>query len=168
MSIELVLGLDLETTGLDEESDFILECVAKVVAPDFSIKNEARWVLTCSEEELDIRLTPAVRAQHEKSGLLEEVRQSSICIEELDNGLSTFIKHHWGDAGKPLLLGNSIHFDRRFIRHDLPITEKLLHYRMIDVSAIREALRIFGSKHRAFEDVDASISELKLFIGRLK
>lgn len=166
MSIEMVLGLDLETTGLDEEEDYILEVAAKVVAPNYAVAAQGRWVLFCDEAGL-ARMSPAVRAQHEKSGLLAEVRASTLGHEHADEFLSEFVKVWWPES-KPMLLGNSIHFDRRFIRHDMPKTEKLLHYRMIDVSAIREAVRVFGCKHRADVDVDNSIAELKHMMGRLK
>ena len=166
MSIELVLGLDLETTGLDPTLDGILEIGLQVIAPDFSTVASVTWLVKQSRAILD-RMSTAVRAQHERSGLLRACEERGVPQEDAFNEAVKTTRFHFPE-GKAILLGASIHFDRGFIKAQIPDLEKLLHYRMIDSSSIREAVRIFGSEHRTQADIANSARTVREFVERLK
>lgn len=166
MSIENVLGLDLETTGLDEHEDGILEIGMQIIAPNFE-RLDSCVIQVRQPAHIMARMSDAVRAQHERSGLLAAVEEDGMLPSDAAATARMFAEKHF-PKGRALLLGNSIHFDRKFVKTQLRELEELLHYRMIDASAIREAVRIFGADHRTMVDIDNSVATVREFVGRLK
>lgn len=160
MSIENVLFLDLETTGLDPKVDRILEVAAEVVAPDWSVVSEYSMVVHWDKEDTVHLMSASVHGQHFRSGLIQEVFKSELPWEDIEPLLYTWIKQYFPN-GRAILAGNSIHFDRSFIKAQMPEVEKLLHFRMIDVTSIMEARRIFKAPHRALADIQASKNRLR-------
>lgn len=114
MSIENCLGLDIETTGLDPVADGILEVGMKVVKPDFSIA-DIFLVYIKQPAEILARMSPAVKAQHERSGLLRDCEEHGVPHAVACSRATAFVAKHFADA-KAILLGSSIHFDRSFVK----------------------------------------------------
>lgn len=166
-----LLWVDLEMTGLDPAKQRIIEVAAIITGWDFTPIVEYHAV---------IKQPPAVlkgmeewpRQQHKASGLLKAM-DSGIAETEAEKELTELVRAH---CEQPVLLaGNSVHYDRRFIRRYWLHLEKLLHYRMLDVSAWKVVMsgkyHISFKKpetHRALEDIRGSIEELEYYLRRAK
>ena len=121
-------------------------------------------------------MADVVMKMHTRSGLIEEVRTSTVTLEEAEQMVLDYIRSHIGQAKTAPLAGNSIATDRGFIARDMPKLDEFLHYRMIDVSSIKELCRRWypriyfgqpdkGLAHRALADIHESIRELKYYRG---
>lgn len=176
------LWLDLETTGLDERGCEILEVAFMLTddrggaVPGFeqAIIGRDLWVapgigsMVIRPQHLDMMcMAPEVLEMHTKSGLLAECRVTRDSVAAVGGRLCVILDQLFPDyrvTGKPILAGNSIHFDWRFLRHHMPGVVARLHYRMLDVSAVAlfaEGLGIPRPEkvvaHRAADDVRASL-----------
>lgn len=164
--------LDLETTGLNEDTCVILEAGLIIVDQDLQEVDVYHEVVYQSEEEL-AKMDDYCWNIHTQSNLVHEVRASTKTLAEVEDEIIRRLDAEFGPDVKPVLAGSSIHFDRKFIRKHMPRLDKRLHYRMIDVSSFKEAYRLlFGYKrpqsavpskpaHRAIPDGRESIAELK-------
>lgn len=171
-----LLWVDLEMTGLDVEQDVILEVAAEVT--DFDFKTMASYearlnqprelVVERMQKNIWWKDFPANRDDF--VGKLESGKSS----EQVESELIDLIENHFG--GEPAILaGNSIHNDRNFIKYWWPKLDLKLHYRMLDVSALKVFMQgkydiEFEKKeiHRAFDDIQASIAELQFYLAWLK
>lgn len=161
-----VLFLDLETTGLNPETTTILEVAAVAVGAGFEEVASFERVVHHDLPPMD----EWCRKTHGESGLLAAVAESTFSLREVETDLANFARKVF-PGGKIILAGNSIHFDRGYVKKHLPRLEAMLHYRMLDVTAVRQAREFFSSKpvpdvgnerpHRAMPDVRASIAMLK-------
>ena len=115
---------------------------------------------------------------HGGSGLTQRVKESQITDAEAEAQTIAFINAHVSTRERPVLAGNSIHQDRRFIRRYMPALEKRLHYRMVDVSTVKELARRWYPQatanqppkkdtHRALDDIRESIDELRFYRGQI-
>jgi oligoribonuclease len=164
-----LLWVDLEMTGLDSSKDVILEIAAEVT--DFTFKTLASYeAIIVHPENVLQSMNEWAAAQHASSGLTDRIRTQGRPEEEVKHELVGFIKAQFGDE-PAILAGNSIHNDRLFIRYWWPEVEELLHYRMLDVSAFKILMQgkydvNFEKKdaHRAFDDIQASITELQFYL----
>ena len=168
-----LLWVDLEMTGLDPAKDVILE--VSVIITDFNFLKLADYeaVIHQSDDAL-ANMTDWPAQQHKASGLTERVRQQGRPEKEVERELVALIGEHFGSE-PAVLAGNSIHFDRMFIRRWWPEVESLLHYRMLDVSSFKVLMQgkydvNFEKKetHRATADIEASIAELKYYLVVLR
>ena len=167
-----LLWVDLEMTGLDPAKDVILEVSAIITDFNFSKLADYEAVIHQSDEALtNMSAWPA--QQHKISGLSEKVRQQGRPEAEVEHELAELIRTNFG-LESAVLAGNSIHFDRLFIRQWWPEVESLLHYRMLDVSSFKVLMQgkynlPFAKKdvHRATADIEASIDELKFYLDWL-
>lgn len=180
------LWCDLETTGLDPKHDLILEVGFIVTDAQLTILDSFSRVVGRSPVDL-VRMAPAARDMHTKNGLAKACTDA-FEKEGFNEGLVEraavqFIeKHFFPDPlpgqlvqlEKPMLFGNSIHFDRGFIRAHMAQVESLLHYRMVDVSSFKILAKEwydvvfpkpdFGNaSHRVAADLTASIAELMFY-----
>lgn len=163
-------------TGLDPARDRILEVAA--IATDWRGTEMGRFqaVVKVAPEVIDRRMVGPFWEQFAtvRRHLVAQ-NQTGRPTDQVEQALLGFIDRYF-DADAPVLLaGNSIHQDRRFIRHEWPALEQRLHYRMLDVSAWKVVFEgRFGVKfrkpeaHRALEDIQGSIAELQYYLRRVR
>ena len=161
-------------TGLDLGRDALIEVAALVTDPDLNVLGEGVDVVIHADEAALDGMPEIVRTMHGKSGLTEEVRRSTVTLAEAENMVLDYVASHVKDPRSAPLCGNSIATDRGFIARDMPRLDAHLHYRMIDVSSIKELCRRWyprvyfgqpqkGLAHRALADIRESIRELEYY-----
>lgn len=160
-------------TGLTPK-DSLIEIAALVTDPDLTILGEGVDIVIHADDAALAGMVEIVQQMHAKSGLTEEVRQSTVTLAEAEDRVLDYIRSHVPDARSAPLCGNSIATDRGFIARDMPRLDEYLHYRMIDVSSIKELCRRWyprvyfgqpekGLAHRALADIRESIRELRYY-----
>jgi oligoribonuclease len=169
-SLDRLIWLDLEMTGLNIDKDVIIEIATIVTDAQLNIIAEGPCLAIYYPEPLLEDMDEWNTKQHTKSGLLNDVQTSTITPEMAEIQTLDFLKQHV-PAGVSPMCGNSIWQDRRFIAKYMPTLEKYFHYRHIDVSTIKELARRWkpeivvkkeeSSLHRALSDVKESIAELR-------
>ncbi|MFG3708526.1 oligoribonuclease [Micromonospora sp. NPDC047670] len=171
---DLLVWIDCEMTGLDLGRDKLIEVAALVTDPDLNVLGEGVDVVIHADEEALEAMPEIVRTMHGKSGLTEEVRRSTVTLAEAEDMVLDYVASHVKDPRTAPLCGNSIATDRGFITRDMPRLDAHLHYRMIDVSSIKELCRRWyprvyfgqpqkGLAHRALADIRESIRELEYY-----
>ncbi|WP_431962523.1 oligoribonuclease [Nocardia sp. bgisy134] len=174
MSDKLVVWMDCEMTGLRLDSDKLIEVAALVTDSDLNILGDGVDIVIHADDEALAAMPPVVADMHERSGLTEEVRRSTVTLAEAEQQVLDYIRAYAPVAGTVPLAGNSIATDRGFIARDMPALDSHLHYRMIDVSSIKELCRRWypriyfgqpekGLTHRALADIKESIRELEYY-----
>ncbi|MGB5447026.1 MAG: oligoribonuclease [Psychromonas sp.] len=165
-----LVWIDLEMTGLNPDTDKIIEIATIVTDGDLNILAEGpEFVIHQSNEALDA-MDEWCTEQHGKSGLTDKVKASKISCEMAEQATIDFLKE-WVPAGAAPLCGNSIGQDRRFLVRHMPNLEAYFHYRNIDVSTVKELGRRWAPEmvnahkkigsHTALQDIKESISELQ-------
>ena len=162
-------------TGLDVEKDLILEIATIITDNDLNVIAESESIVIYQPESVLANLNEWSKEAHTKSGLLDNVRQSQVSLEEAEAVTFELVTQHVDIHSSPLC-GNSIWQDRRFLARHMPTLEHYLHYRVIDVSTIKELVRRWAPEltikfekdatHRALDDIRGSISELKFYRER--
>lgn len=172
MSDRLV-WIDCEMTGLDLGADALIEVAALVTDFELNVLGEGvDVIIKPSQESLD-QMVEFVRSMHEKSGLLDELAAGTTMAEAEEQVLA-YIKEHCPDGSRPPLAGNTVATDRSFLARDMPGLESFLHYRIVDVSSIKELSRRWYPRayfaaptkrgnHRALADIQESIEELRYY-----
>ena len=161
-------------TGLRLSTDKLIEVAALVTDSDLNILGEGVDIVIHTDDAALADMPQVVAEMHHKSGLTEEVRASTYTIEQAQELILAYIREHVPVAGTVPLAGNSIATDRGFIARDMPELDAYLHYRMIDVSSIKELTRRWypriyfgqpekGLAHRALADIKESIRELEYY-----
>ena len=167
-----LVWIDLEMTGLDPKVDTILEISTIITDSDLNIIGEDKTHYIHHNQEQFEMMNDWCKEHHTKSGLWDKVTASTTTINEAEEDLLKFLVEYT-EKGKNILCGNSIHQDRRFIHKYMPKLDDLLHYRMIDVSTVKELANRWYPKtdkeftkkntHRAHDDIVESIEELKFY-----
>ena len=177
MAKELV-WIDLEMTGLNPQIHKIIEIATIITDSELNIIAKGPdLVIKASDDELN-KMNTYVRDMHTKSGLIDEVRKSSLTIRDAEIETLEFINEHIKAKNKPPVCGNSIGTDRRFLDAQMNDLENRFHYRVVDVSSIKELANRWypnvdmnvpskAEKHRALEDIIESIEELKYYREKL-
>jgi len=171
-----LVWIDCEMTGLDLRSDRLIEIAALVTDSDLNILGEGVDVVIHTDDAALDGMVEVVAKMHDRSGLTEEVRTSTIDLAAAEALVLDYIRAHVKQGKTAPLAGNSIATDRGFIARDMPTLDDFLHYRMIDVSSIKELCRRWypriyfgqpekGLAHRALADIHESIRELKYYRG---
>jgi oligoribonuclease len=169
-----LVWIDMEMSGLDPEKERVLEIATIITDKDLVVIAEQTELVVHQPDELLAAMDEWNTKHHGASGLTERVRTSTVTEDEVDAAVVAFIDAHVPASERPVLAGNSIHQDRRFIHRYLPRLDKRLHYRMVDVSTIKELARrwypeVFERRpakretHRALDDIRESIDELRFW-----
>jgi oligoribonuclease len=169
-----LVWIDCEMTGLDLGRDALIEVAALVTDSDLNILGEGVDVVIHTDDARLDGMVDVVRDMHAKSGLTEEVRRSTVTVAEAERMVLEYIRQYVPDPRSAPLCGNSIATDRGFLTRDMPELDEYLHYRMVDVSSIKELTRRWyprvyfgqpqkGLAHRALADIQESIRELEYY-----
>lgn len=168
-----LVWIDCEMTGLDLGTDALIEVAALVTDFDLQVLGDGVDVVIKPPKEALDQMDEFVRNMHTKSGLLE-VLDSGIPLQEAEEQVLTYIRTFCPDGSRPPLAGNTVATDRSFLARDMPSLESFLHYRIVDVSSIKELSRRWYPRtyfnapaktgnHRALADIQESIEELRYY-----
>jgi oligoribonuclease len=172
--LDRLVWIDCEMTGLDLSRDALVEVAVVVTDSELvAVDDGLDLVITTSEDAL-AGMPDVVREMHTSSGLLEEIKDATLSMPDAEELLLGYIRQFVPDAGKAPLCGNSVATDRAFLARDMPKLEAHMHYRMIDVSSIKELARRWYPRvyynapakvggHRALADIKESIDELRYY-----
>ncbi|AEX49303.1 oligoribonuclease [Corynebacterium diphtheriae] len=169
-----LVWIDLEMTGLELDRHVIVEVAALITDADLNIIGEGVDLVVHATPEQLAEMDDFVTTMHTSSGLLEEIKASTVSLQEAEDAVLALIAQHCDPEHPAPLAGNSIATDRSFIRAQMPRLDKALHYRMVDVSSLKElsrrwAPRVYfnqpdkGMAHRALADIVESIRELDYY-----
>lgn len=170
---ERLVWIDCEMTGLDATADALIEVAALVTDFDLNVLGEGvDLVIKPAPEALD-QMGDFVREMHEKSGLLEEL-DHGLSLAEAEEQVMAYVRSHCAEHSRPPLAGNTVATDRMFLARDMPTLDAFLHYRIVDVSSIKELSRRWYPRayfqapakrgnHRALADIQESIEELRYY-----
>ncbi|MGI8414618.1 MAG: oligoribonuclease [Nakamurella sp.] len=169
-----LVWIDCEMTGLDLAGDALIEIAALVTDADLNILGDGVDLVIHTDDAALANMPPVVEQMHAKSGLTDAVRASSITVADAEKQVLDYVKQFVPQPNTALLAGNSIATDRGFIVRDMPTLNNYLHYRMVEVSTIKELCRRWysaiyssqpdkGMAHRALADIRESITELAYY-----
>jgi len=168
-----LVWIDCEMTGLDLAADALVEVAALVTDFDLNVLGEGVDILVKPPAEALVQMGDYVRTMHETSGLLEAL-DLGVSLLEAEEQVLAYVKEQCGQQARPPLAGNTVATDRSFLARDMPTLESFLHYRIVDVSSIKELARRWFPKayfqapakrgnHRALADIQESIEELRYY-----
>ena len=176
-----LVWIDCEMTGLSLEHDALVEVAALVTDSELAVLGEGIEVIIKPPAESLEQMVDIVRGMHTTSGLLTAL-ESGVTLEDAESQVLAYVRTHAPVARKAPLAGNTVYVDRGFLARDMPTLDAHLHYRLVDVSSIKELARRWFPRvyynaptkhggHRALADIRESIEELKyyreaLFVAR--
>ena len=169
-----IVWVDLEMTGLDPQRHVIVEVAALVTDAELNILDEGIDLVVQATDEQLADMDDFVTNMHTENGLVDAIKASTVTLEEAEDRVLELVAKHCDPDHPAPLAGNSIATDRSFIRAQMPRLDQALHYRMIDVSTIKELTRRWypkayqnqpakGMAHRALADIVESIQELDYY-----
>ncbi|WP_199433455.1 oligoribonuclease [Qaidamihabitans albus] len=169
-----LVWIDCEMTGLDLVKDALIEIAVLVTDADLQVLGDGLDLVIHADDDALANMPDIVRDMHARSGLTDEVRRSTVTLEQAERQVLEYVREHVPDPQTAPLAGNSIGTDRGFITRDMPKLDAHLHYRMVDVSSIKELVRRWypriyyakpekGLAHRALADIRESIGELRYY-----
>ncbi|MDG1366739.1 MAG: oligoribonuclease [Acidimicrobiales bacterium] len=167
----MLAWMDLEMTGLDPDRHVIVEIATLLTDDNLELVAEGPDLIVHATELELAEMDDFVTSMHTRSGLLDQIKTSTVSLEEAGQQTMAFLREHIPEARTVPLCGNSIGTDRRFLAKQLPEVEEYLHYRSIDVSTLKELARRWhpaafksapkkGGTHRALDDIRESLDEL--------
>lgn len=168
-----LVWIDCEMTGLDYVADALIEIACVVTDFDLNPLGEGVDLVIKPPAEAMDQMDDFVRSMHEKSGLLTEL-DSGITLADAEEQVLAYVREHCAEGSRPPLAGNTVATDRAFIARDMPTLDAFLHYRIVDVSSIKELSRRWYPRayfaapakrgnHRALADILESIEELRYY-----
>ncbi|WP_402464548.1 oligoribonuclease [Isoptericola aurantiacus] len=168
-----IVWIDCEMTGLDVHADALVEVAAVVTDSELNVLGDGVDVVVRPPAEAVEQMNDFVRAMHTTSGLLTEL-EAGTTLADAEARVLAYVREHVPDPGKAPLAGNSVGTDKMFLERDMPELTGHLHYRIVDVSSIKELARrwyprvYFASPpkeggHRALADILESIDELRYY-----
>jgi oligoribonuclease len=170
---ERLVWIDCEMTGLDFVADALIEIACVVTDFDLNPLGEGIDLVIKPPAGAVDQMVEFVRTMHEKSGLLAEL-DNGITLEEAESQVLAYVREHCAEGSRPPLAGNTVATDRAFIARDMKALDAFLHYRIVDVSSIKELARHWYPRayfaapskrgnHRALADIQESIEELRYY-----
>ena len=176
--MDRLVWIDCEMTGLDLGNDLLIEVAALVTDGNLTVLGDGVDVVVGASAEQLERMPDVVREMHGSSGLTEEVLASRVTLQQAEEQVLSYVREWVPEARKAPLCGNSIATDRGFLARDMPALDGWLHYRMVDVSSIKELARRWyprvyfhapkkGGGHRALADIRESLDELRYYRSTL-
>ena len=171
-----LVWIDCEMTGLDLGKDALIEIAALVTDSELNILGDGVDLVIHTDDDTLAGMPDVVREMHARSGLTDEVRASTLTLAEAERQVLDYVREWVPEVRTAPLCGNSIATDRGYITRDMPALDAHLHYRMVDVSSIKELARRWypriyyaqpdkGLAHRALADIRESIRELRYYRG---
>ncbi|MGP3970295.1 oligoribonuclease [Streptomyces sp. 6N223] len=168
-----MVWIDCEMTGLSLSDDALIEVAALVTDSELNVLGEGVDVVIRPPASALVSMPEVVRAMHTSSGLLEEL-DGGAEMADAEQRVLEYVREYAPEPGRSPLCGNSVGTDRGFLARDMPSLESHLHYRVIDVSSVKELARrwyprvYFNSpekngNHRALADIKESIAELRYY-----
>jgi len=174
VSDDRLVWIDCEMTGLELRRDALIEIAVVVTDAELKPLDDGLDIVIHTHDDVLETMVPFVKDMHATSGLTDAVRQSTVTLGAAEQRVLDYVKGHIPEAKTAPLCGNSIATDRGFIARDMPALDEHLHYRMIDVSSIKELARRWyprvyyaqpakGLAHRALADIRESVQELAYY-----
>ncbi|MDF1606415.1 oligoribonuclease [Nocardioides sp. YIM 152315] len=168
-----LVWIDCEMTGLDLGPDALIELAVLVTDFELNVLGQGVDIVIKPPSEAIDQMGDFVRDMHDRSGLLREL-DFGVTLDEAEERALAYIKEHCPEGSRPPLAGNTVATDRAFLARDMPALETFLHYRIVDVSSIKELSRRWyprayfqapakGGNHRALADIQESIEELRYY-----
>jgi oligoribonuclease len=169
-----LVWIDCEMTGLELRRDALIEVAVLVTDAELTVLDSGLDVVIHAPDEILDSMVPVVHEMHASSGLTEQVRASTVTLAEAEALVLDYVRSHVPEPKTAPLCGNSIATDRGFLARDMPALDEHLHYRMIDVSSLKELARRWyprvyyaqpakGLAHRALADIIESVQELAYY-----
>jgi oligoribonuclease len=169
-----LVWIDCEMTGLDLRRDALIEVAVIVTDAELTVLDPGLDIVIHAADDVLDSMLPVVRDMHASSGLTEQVRASTVTLGEAEKAVLDYVKRFVPEERSAPLCGNSIATDRGFLVRDMPDLDAHLHYRMIDVSSLKELARRWyprvyfsqpdkGLAHRALADIRESVQELAYY-----
>ena len=173
-----LVWVDLEMTGLDVDTDVIVEIACIVTDASLAPLDDGLELIVHADAGALARMSDFVREMHTKSGLLPEIAASETSVADAQRAALDYVKQHVPKPATAPLCGNSIGTDRRFLARYMGELDEYLHYRSIDVSSLKELCRRWypeiyrkrpgkAEHHRALDDIRESIDELRFYRDHL-
>jgi len=171
-----LIWIDMEMSGLNPETDRVLEIAIVITDAQLNTVAEAPvLVIHQPDAVLDV-MDNWNKSTHRKSGLIDRVKASTLTEAQVEEQMITFLAQHVPSGVSPIC-GNSVHQDRRFLVKYLPKLDAYFHYRLIDVSTLKELARrwkpevldgmVKHGKHEALADIHESIEELRYYRAQI-
>ncbi|ONH33220.1 oligoribonuclease [Pseudofrankia asymbiotica] len=172
--MDRLVWIDCEMTGLDPASDVLLEVACLVTDGELNVVGDGTDLVIAAPEAALDAMVPVVKDMHETSGLTAAVRKSTLSVAEAERQVLAYVRSLVPENRRAPLCGNSIATDRSFLARYMPELDGYLHYRMIDVSSVKELARRWYPRayyaapvkhggHRALADIRESIEELRYY-----
>ena len=170
---ERLVWIDCEMTGLSLQFDALIEVAALVTDFDLNVLGDGIDLIIKPPAAAIDQMDDFVRNMHTESGLLTKL-DGGLTLAEAEAEVLAYIRQHCPDGSRPPLAGNTVATDRSFLTRDMPELESFLHYRIVDVSSIKELSRRWYPRayfqapakrgnHRALADIQESIEELRYY-----
>jgi oligoribonuclease len=172
--VDRLVWIDCEMTGLDLEHDRLIEVAVLITDGELNLVDEGIDLVIGAPDEVLDKMVPVVAKMHSDSGLTEAVRASTLTVPEAEKQVLEYVKQYVPERRKAPLCGNSIATDRSFLARDMRELDDHLHYRMVDVSSVKELARRWYPRayyaspekkggHRALADILESVEELRYY-----
>jgi len=171
-----LIWIDMEMSGLNPETDRVLEVAIVITDAQLNIVTEAPVLVVHQPDAVLDAMDNWNKSTHKKSGLIDRVRASTLTEADVEEQMIAFLSQHVPSGVSPIC-GNSVHQDRRFLVRYLPMLDAYFHYRLIDVSTLKELARrwkpevlagmVKHGKHEALADIHESIEELRYYRAQI-